>query len=84
MSRKLPYSVSQEYFGEMTARLESIPSKPRRNHNIHCALTAAAIAMTIIAGSGVRKQMAETEMDEALEYILESGMPLAQIEESIY
>lgn len=83
MSKRLPYSVSSEYFDGMTSKLESIPSRPRKTHNVQYALAAAALAMTLIVGTAIQKQMVEQEMDEALEYVLESGMSLAQIEETL-
>lgn len=93
MNEKKPYSVPEGYFASLRSRLSEIPgSAPRRSFTMQrfaapcLAFAAACIAAVIIgnvfvgnpgpAGNGVSE-------DEIIEYLIDSGVTLAQLEETV-
>ena len=100
MKRKMPYSVPEDYFGNLQKRLNAIPSDaahtqvaardsqaaPARRFSPYLAV-AAALAVAIVAGGILLRKSAAPASpgsEELMEYLIDSDLTLAQLEEAVY
>lgn len=86
MNRNFPYSTPEGYFKDLSERLCEIPSQhahtPFRVVVRPYLAMAACLAVVIICGTLFLKTTAEEpgSDDELIEYLIDSGTTLAQIE----
>lgn len=90
MNKKMPYSVPEEYFGNLEERvMDSVTKRPGLWQKMTPALAVAA-SMLVLLGigsfivgktSGPSARTSLTE-DEIIEYLIESHAPLAYFDET--
>jgi len=90
MTRKNPYAVPKAYFESLQARLSSIPEECPRRQEIHLSpyITLVAVfAVALILGNVFVRQnepaLNSLSEDEITEYLIESGVTLAQFEDTV-
>lgn len=87
MKTKIPYSVPDGYFASLKQQLSDIPAKKTRvNFTPYLAL-AASFALAALAGNYIlMKTTANTPAsdEEIVEYLIDSGTTLAQLEDATY
>lgn len=93
MNEKRPYSVPEGYFASLQSRLSEIPeSAPRRPFTMQrfavpCLAFAAACVAAVIIGNVYIGQPGPAgngaSEDEIIEYLIDSGVTLAQLEETV-
>lgn len=90
MTRKNPYSVPEGYFESLNKRLSAIPQEQSSGKSIHLApyfALAAMFAVAVILGNVFVQQSepaaASASDEEIIEYLIESGVTLAQLEETV-
>ena len=87
MSKKIEYKVPDGYFEDLRTRLSAIPAQEKRPTRFqkfapYLAL-AACFAVAVVAGNLIlgRTAMPAASEDEIIEYLIDSDITLAQIED---
>ena len=87
MSKKIEYKVPDGYFEDLRTRLSAIPAQEKRPTRFqkfapYLAL-AACFAVAVVAGNLIlnRTAMPAASEDEIIEYLINSDITLAQIED---
>lgn len=87
MSKKIEYKVPDGYFEDLRTRLSSIPAQekqPTRFQRVAPYLAlAACFAVAVLAGNLIlsRTAIPAASEDEIIEYLINSDITLAQIED---
>ena len=86
MNKKLPYSVPEGYFNDLSERLCELPSRHARVPFLvafrpYLAM-AVCLAVLLVAGNWLLKETSSQQGsdDSVVEYLIDSGTTLAQIE----
>ena len=89
MSKKIEYKVPAGYFEDLRTRLSAIPAQEKQPTRFqkfapYLAL-AACFAVAVVAGNLIlnRTAMPAASEDEIIEYLINSDITLAQIEDFI-
>ena len=88
MSKKLPYSTPEGYFEGLQARLAEIPAGRRPFFAVvkpYLAL-ACCFVVAVVVGNFILSKTAGTQAEgasdeEIVEYLIDSGVTLAQLED---
>lgn len=87
MKKEMNYTVPEGYFEDLRAKLSAIPAQRPAKVSAVSRFTpylalAACFAAAIIAGTTILNRTASPAVpeDEIIEYLLQSDMPLAEIE----
>ena len=87
MSKKIEYKVPDGYFEDLRMRLSAIPAQEKQPTRFqkfapYLAL-AACFAVAVVAGNLIlnRPAMPAASEDEIIEYLINSDITLAQIED---
>lgn len=87
MSKKIEYKVPDGYFEDLRTRLSAIPAQEKQPTRFqkfapYLAL-AACFAVAVVAGNLIlnRTAMPAASEDEIIEYLINSDITLAQIED---
>ena len=87
MSKKIEYKVPDGYFEDLRTRLSAIPAQEKQPTRFqkfapYLAL-AACFAVAVVAGNLIlnRTAMPAASEDEIIEYLIDSDITLAQIED---
>ena len=89
MKNKMPYSVPEGYFNELSARLSGIPAAEaaartpfRVAARPYFALAAIFAAALVLGNVFLGRQQADVQCsdEDIIEYLIDSGTTLAQIE----
>ena len=87
MSKKIEYKVPDGYFENLKTRLSAIPAQEKQPTRFqkfapYLAL-AACFAVAVVAGNLIlnRTAMPAASEDEIIEYLIDSDITLAQIED---
>lgn len=87
MSKKIEYKVPDDYFEDLRTRLSAIPAQEKQPTRFqkfapYLAL-AACFAVAVLAGNLIlsRTAMPAASEDEIIEYLINSDITLAQIED---
>ena len=87
MKKQMPYSTPEGYFDELKTRLAVVPAvKSRINLAPYLAL-AASFMIAMLAGNYILMKTTASQPasdDEIVEYLIDSGMTLAQLEDAVY
>ena len=86
MKKQMPYSMPEGYLDNLQERLGQIPNRRARINLAPYFALAASILLLVVAGNVVLNRtqtLAPVSDDAIIEYIIESGTTLAQVE-SIY
>lgn len=90
MKRQMPYSTPEGYFGQLQQRLGNIPGRehaalPWQKFSPYLALAAVFAAAFILGGILLNKTASSSAgKDELVEYLIDSDLTLAQLEEAVY
>ena len=93
MKRQVPYSTPEGYFDDLRNRLAEIPQTihqsayPSSMGRVVTAIAiAASLAVGVFAGLSIssRSNADRLAQEEVIEYLIESGTTLAQIENCLY
>lgn len=83
MRKQVPYSVPDGYFDSLRTRLSEIPQKRARVNFLPYLALAASFLVLLAVGHFVLQRTASSyraDDNEIIEYIIESGTTLAQLE----
>ena len=85
MNRRMPYSVPQGYFDSLNDRLESIPAKGHGRNAVWKGIATFAVAASLVCGVfyGISKYRLDAEQNAIAEYLIDSGITLEQIYDSL-
>ena len=85
MKNYFPYSSPEGYFESLQDRLSEIPSRSRRVNWIPYLALAATFLILFAVGTMVMSRSTRTwpNEDEVVEYLIESGTTLAQLEDAV-
>ena len=88
MKTKLPYSTPSGYFDSLKSRLSEIPDKSKGRFNFvpYFAL-AVSFALLVLLGNFILTKSTASQPasdQEIIEYLIDSGTTLAQLEEAVY
>ena len=87
MKKNIPYSAPQGYFDSLQERLSEIPARRTRvNWTPYLAL-AVSFALAVLVGNYILMKTtanAPASEDEIVEYLIDSGTTLAQLEDAVY
>ena len=87
MKTNIPYSTPEGYFDSLQNRLSEIPARRTRiNFTPYLAL-AASFVMALLVGNYILMKTAGNQSasdEEIVEYLIESGTTLAQLEDAVY
>lgn len=93
MNEKRPYSVPEGYFASLESRLCEIPGSVSRRpfkmprFAVPCMALASACVAAVIVGSMFFGRAVpaggNASEDEIIEYLIDSGVTLAQLEETV-
>ena len=87
MKKNMPYSTPEGYFEGLQNRLCEIPArKSRINLTPYLALAASFVLALLVGNYILTKSTASqgASDEEIVEYLIESGTTLAQLEDAIY
>ncbi len=90
MKRQVPYRAPEGYFEDLQQRLSAIPGKeqqPSAWQKVTPYLALAAVfAAAFIAGNFLvsKTTVPQATSEEVIEYLMNSDISLAQLEEAIY
>lgn len=87
MKKELPYSTPSGYFDSLKSRLSTIPeSKSRFNFVPYFALAVSFALLVMLGNFILTKSMASQPAsdEEIIEYLIDSGTTLAQLEDASY
>lgn len=83
MRKQIPYSVPDGYFDSLRTRLSSIPERRSRINFVPWLALAASFLLLAVIGNFILSRTTspyQTDDSEIIEYLIESGTTLAQIE----
>ena len=85
MKNYFPYSSPEEYFESLQTRLSQIPVRRRRVSWVPYLALAASFLILLAVGTTVLTRSTRTwpSDDEVIEYLIESGTTLAQLEDAV-
>lgn len=85
MKNYFPYSSPEGYFESLQERLSEIPSRRSRVNWIPYLALAASFMILLAVGTFVLNRSTRTwpSEDEVIEYLIESGTTLAQLEDAV-
>lgn len=87
MKQKLPYSTPAGYFDSLQTRLSDIPQRRTGIHLAPYLALAASFAIALLAGNYILTKTTAGQPasdEEIIEYLIDSGTTLAQLEDDIY
>ena len=87
MKNKIPYSTPEGYFDGLQARLMEIPAPRARIRIAPYLALAASFAAALLVGNYILMKTTATQPasdDEIIEYLIDSGTTLAQLEDAVY
>lgn len=87
MKNKYPYSAPQGYFDSLQQRLSDIPVRKTRVNLAPYFALAVSFAVAVLAGNYILMKTtanAPASEEEIVEYLIESGTTLAQLEDAVY
>ena len=85
MKNYFPYSTPEGYFESLQNRLSEIPARSRRINWVPYLALAASFLILLAVGTTIlsRSTKAWPSEDEVVEYLIESGTTLAQLEDAV-
>lgn len=85
MKNYFPYSSPEGYFESLQDRLSEIPARHRRVSLVPYLALAASFLILLAVGTAIlsRSTKAWPSEDEVIEYFIESGTTLAQLEDAV-
>ena len=87
MKKQLPYSTPEGYFESLQNRLSEIPARKSRINLTPYLALAASFMLAMLAGNYILMKTTASQPasdDEIVEYLIDSGMTLAQLEDEVY
>lgn len=87
MKKNYPYTAPQGYFDSLQNRLSEIPARRTRVNLTPYLALAVSFALAVMVGNYIlMKTTANTPAseDEIVEYLIDSGTTLAQLEDAVY
>ena len=87
MKKQMPYSAPEGYFEGLQTRLAEIPARRSRFNVMPYLALAASFAIALLAGNYILMKTTASQPasdDEIIEYLIDSGMTLAQLEDAVY
>ncbi|MBQ3820036.1 MAG: hypothetical protein II809_01065 [Bacteroidales bacterium] len=87
MSNKIPYSTPSGYFDNLQSRLSTIPARRSRINPVPYLALAVSFTLLVLIGNYIltKSTASQPASDEAIiEYLIDSGTTLAQLEEVVY
>lgn len=87
MKKQMPYSTPEGYFEGLQTRLEAVPVLKRRFNFAPYLVLAASFALAALAGNYILMKTTASQPasdEEIVEYLIDSGMTLAQLEDAVY
>ena len=85
MKYYFPYSSPEGYFESLQERLSEIPARRQRINWVPYLALAATFLILLAVGTTVLTRTTRTwpSEDEVIEYLIESGTTLAQLEDAV-
>lgn len=83
----MPYSTPDGYFECLQTRLAEIPAHRSRINFMPYLALAASFALAALAGNYILMKSTASQPasdEEIVEYLIDSGMTLAQLEDAVY
>ncbi len=83
----MPYSTPDGYFEGLQNRLAEIPARRSRINFMPYLALAASFALAALAGNYILMKSTASQPasdEEIVEYLIDSGMTLAQLEDAVY
>ena len=83
----MPYSTPDGYFEGLQTRLVEIPAHRSRINFMPYLALAASFALAALAGNYILMKSTASQPasdEEIVEYLIDSGMTLAQLEDAVY
>ena len=87
MKKQMPYSTPEGYFDELKNRLAVVPANKSRINLAPYLALAASFAIAMLAGNYILMKTTASQPasdEEIVEYLIDSGMTLAQLEDAVY
>ena len=87
MKKTMPYSAPEGYFENLQTRLSEIPARRTKFNLAPYLALAASFAIALLAGNYILMKTAANQPasdEEIVEYLIESGTTLAQLEDAVY
>ena len=87
MKKKMPYSTPEGYFENLQTRLSEIPARRSRINLAPYHALAASFVLALLAGNYILMKSTASQPasdEEIVEYLIDSGMTLAQLEDAVY
>ena len=87
MKKNMPYSMPEGYFESLKNRLGEIPARKSRINLTPYLALAASFMLAMLAGNYILMKTTASQPaseDEIVEYLIDSGMTLAQLEDEVY
>ncbi|MBR4827151.1 MAG: hypothetical protein IKZ91_04645 [Bacteroidales bacterium] len=87
MKKNFPYSTPDGYFENLRTRLSEVPAKRARINLLPYLALVASFLILLVAGNIILSRSSYSGRaadEEIIEYLIESGTTLAQLEESYY
>ena len=87
MKKNMPYSTPDGYFDDLKNRLAVVPELKRRINLTPYLALAASFMLAMLAGNYILMKTTASQPasdDEIVEYLIDSGMTLAQLEDEVY
>ena len=87
MKKQMPYSTPEGYFDNLQNRLSEIPARRSRINLMPYLALAASFALAVLAGNYILMKTTASQAvsdEEIVEYLIDSGMTLAQLEDAVY
>ena len=87
MKKQMPYSTPEGYFESLQTRLSEIPARRSRINLMPYLALAASFALAALAGNYILMKTTASQPasdEEIVEYLIDSGMTLAQLEDAVY
>ena len=86
MKKQLPYSTPSGYFDSLSSRLSEIPSRRSRFNLVPYLALAVSFALLVMLGNFILTKSTASQPasdEEIIEYLIDSGMTLAQLENAV-
>lgn len=87
MKKHYPYSAPQGYFDSLQQRLSDIPVRKTRVNLAPYFALAVSFALAVLAGNYILMKTtanSPASEEEIVEYLIDSGTTLAQLEDAAY
>lgn len=87
MKQKLPYSTPSGYFDRLQTELSYIPRRRTGISLTPYLALAASFALALLAGNYILTKTSASQPasdEEIIEYLIDSGTTLAQLEDEMY